>query len=60
MHALKKLLMQEVVEPVRHPELYLQYRVPIPNGILLYGPPGCGKPILRGTLQKNWATILSR
>jgi transitional endoplasmic reticulum ATPase len=32
-----------VIDPVRNPEPYRQYGLSIPNGILLYGPPGCGK-----------------
>ena len=36
MHALKELLQQEVVEPVRHPEPYRKYGLSIPNGILLH------------------------
>jgi AAA+ superfamily predicted ATPase len=43
MHALKDLLRREVIDPVRNPEPYRQYGLSIPNGILLYGPPGCGK-----------------
>ena len=43
MHALKDLLRREVIDPVRNPEPYRKYGLSIPNGILLYGPPGCGK-----------------
>jgi AAA+ superfamily predicted ATPase len=43
MHLLKELLVREVVNPIRNPEPYLKYGLSIPNGILLYGPPGCGK-----------------
>lgn len=30
-------------EPLHNPEEYHRYGVTIPNGMLLYGPPGCGK-----------------
>lgn len=43
MHVLKDLLRREVVDPVRNPEPYRKYGLSVPNGILLYGPPGCGK-----------------
>jgi transitional endoplasmic reticulum ATPase len=43
MHILKELLRREVVAPVRNPEPFRKYGLSIPNGILLYGPPGCGK-----------------
>ncbi|WP_419089058.1 ATP-binding protein [Phocaeicola plebeius] len=36
-------LQEEVIEPLHHPEEYQRYGITIPNGMLLYGPPGCGK-----------------
>jgi ATP-dependent 26S proteasome regulatory subunit len=53
MHVLKELLLQEVVEPVRNPEPYRQYGLSIPNGILLYGPPGCGKTYIARHLAEE-------
>jgi transitional endoplasmic reticulum ATPase len=43
MKALKELLINEVINPLLHPEKYTKFKLGIPNGILLYGPPGCGK-----------------
>ncbi|HEY4100343.1 MAG TPA: ATP-binding protein [Gemmatimonadales bacterium] len=43
MHDLKSLLEREVVGPIRDPEPYRRYGLGTPNGVLLYGPPGCGK-----------------
>lgn len=43
MEKLKTQLQEEVIEPLHHPEEYKRYGVTIPNGMLLYGPPGCGK-----------------
>lgn len=43
MDELKELLREEVIEPLHNPEEYERYGVTIPNGMLLYGPPGCGK-----------------
>ena len=43
MDELKAQLTEEVIEPLHNPEEYRRYGVTIPNGMLLYGPPGCGK-----------------
>lgn len=43
MEELKAQLQEEVIEPLHNPEEYQRYGVTIPNGMLLYGPPGCGK-----------------
>jgi len=43
MDDLKQQLREEVIEPLHNPEEYRRYGVTIPNGMLLYGPPGCGK-----------------
>ena len=40
---LKQLLQRDVIDALRQPEKYAQYGLSIPNGMLLYGPPGCGK-----------------
>ncbi|WP_061966062.1 proteasome ATPase [Demequina aurantiaca] len=32
--------------PIRHPELYVEHDLRPPRGLLLYGPPGCGKTLI--------------
>lgn len=43
MDAIKKEIELKIIKPLLHPELYKAYGKKIGGGILLYGPPGCGK-----------------
>ncbi|MCL2097510.1 MAG: AAA family ATPase [Bacteroidales bacterium] len=43
MQALKNMLQTDVIDIIRHPEEYKKHGLGLPNGMLLYGPPGCGK-----------------
>jgi SpoVK/Ycf46/Vps4 family AAA+-type ATPase len=43
MDALKEDIRLKIIYPLTHPELYQAYGKTIGGGILLYGPPGCGK-----------------
>jgi ATP-dependent 26S proteasome regulatory subunit len=46
MRELKAILRRDVLLALEDPELYRKYGLTIPNGILLYGPPGCGKTFI--------------
>ncbi len=46
MKALKAMFLSDVIEPLRNPEKYKKFKLSIPNGVLLYGPPGCGKTFI--------------
>jgi len=46
MEAVKKEIELKIIKPLLHPELYKAYGKKIGGGILLYGPPGCGKTYL--------------
>lgn len=43
MDALKQELRDKVLWVLKNPEKAARYRIMPPNGMLLYGPPGCGK-----------------
>ena len=46
MNELKQLLTNEVINPLKNPEKFKKFKVSIPNGIILYGPPGVGKSFI--------------
>ena len=46
METVKKEIELKIIKPLLHPELYKAYGKKIGGGILLYGPPGCGKTFI--------------
>jgi transitional endoplasmic reticulum ATPase len=46
MEGVKKEIDLKIIKPLLHPELYKAYGKKIGGGILLYGPPGCGKTFI--------------
>ncbi len=47
-------MIREVIErPLREPEIFTYFGITPPRGILLYGPPGCGKTLIARTIAQE-------
>jgi SpoVK/Ycf46/Vps4 family AAA+-type ATPase len=61
MENLKEEIRLKIIYPLTHPEIYQAYGKAIGGGILMYGPPGCGKTHLArataGEIKANFVAI---
>ncbi len=60
MEKVKEEIRMKIIHPLTHADLYKAYGKPIGGGILMYGPPGCGKTYLaRATAGEIKASFIA-
>jgi transitional endoplasmic reticulum ATPase len=60
MESLKEEIRVKIIYPLEHPQVYQAYGKALGGGIMMYGPPGCGKTYLaRATAGEISASFLS-
>lgn len=58
--SVREELTLSVLEPIRNPEKFKALGIPLPAGVLLYGPPGCGKTLLaKAIANESGANFIS-
>ncbi len=60
MEPIKEEIRMKIIHPLKNPQLFKAYGKKVGGGVLLYGPPGCGKTLLsRATAGEIKANFLS-
>ena len=58
--SIREELTMSILEPISHPERFEQLGLSMPAGVMLYGPPGCGKTLLaKAIANESGANFIS-